>query len=404
MRMNFDKNLLYIVACSAGPDSMALLDMLVKEKYNLVVCHVNYKTRKESDHEQDIITRYCAKYNIPLYVKIFDSKEKGSFEDIARKFRYRFFKEIYDKVDASGVFIAHHKDDQIETYLLKKERNVINESYLIKEKTTINNMTIYRPLLEKYYKDDLLKYCDDNNLEYGIDITNFQDIHPRNRIRKKLATMDKEKVYSEAILADRNLQIKRKEVKEFLKYYPVYTIELLKDKDDIFLLMFLHELCDKKYKKYINKSFCISLKEFISSKKPAIQRLVSNNYYLVKKYNVIQFEYQQDAEPFEYKLDKIEHISNEHFRIVDSGLKMQGIYLEDADFPIIIRSYRMDDTIKLKEGNKKINRLFIDKKIPKDERITYPIIENANHEIIFVYGLYRKYGYKYIKNNLFMIK
>ena len=83
---------------------------------------------------------------------------------------------------------------------------------------------------------------------------------------------------------------------------------------------------------------------------------------------------------------------------------MHGIYVSDKDFPITIRNYNENDKIILKQGSKKITRLFIDKKVPLHERKMVPVIENCNHEIIFVYNLYRKYGLKYVKNNLFMLK
>lgn len=83
---------------------------------------------------------------------------------------------------------------------------------------------------------------------------------------------------------------------------------------------------------------------------------------------------------------------------------MQGIYLTKEDFPIIIRNYKKEDKIKLKSGEKKVSRLFIDKKIPLFLRNTIPLIENKNHEIIFVYGLYRKYLLINSQNNYFMLQ
>ena len=80
------------------------------------------------------------------------------------------------------------------------------------------------------------------------------------------------------------------------------------------------------------------------------------------------------------------------------------LYVKEDEFPIVIRTYKAEDKIKLKEGSKKISRLFIDKKVPMSERKMIPIIENKDKEIIFVYKLYRKYGLKYVKNNLFMVK
>ena len=93
----YNKDLKYLVAVSAGPDSMALLDMLYKDGFNLVVCHVNYKTREDSDKEENIVRNYCKDNNIKIYVNIYHDNSKGSFEDKARKFRYNFFADIYKK-------------------------------------------------------------------------------------------------------------------------------------------------------------------------------------------------------------------------------------------------------------------------------------------------------------------
>lgn len=400
---NYNLDNTYLVACSGGPDSMALLDMLYKAKFKLIVCHVNYKTRDESDSEEELVREYCKKNNIKLYVTYFDNIYKGSFEVAARIFRYNFFKEIYFLNSCSGLFVAHHKDDLLETYLLKKQRNVINESYLINEKTKIYNMNVYRPLIYDYYKDDLLKYCNDNNIKYGIDKTNFMDIHPRNVIRKKLLTMDKNEVYLKALEEEKNLINTRNEVKEFIRYYPKYLVSMLKDKNDLWLGIFLYELCENKYKKYINKSILLSLKDFINSDKPNLYILIKDNYYLTKEYNSINYLHYNSSD-FCYEMNELKYITTPYFKIVKEGLKMQGTYVSDDDFPIIIRNYKEDDIIALKSGSKKINRLFIDKKVPILKRKSIPIIENKNHEIIFVYGLYRKNGLKYVKNNLFMIK
>ena len=58
-----------LVAVSGGPDSMALLDMLYKMNFKLIVCNVNYKTRAESDLEEEIVRSYCSKRNVLFLVK-----------------------------------------------------------------------------------------------------------------------------------------------------------------------------------------------------------------------------------------------------------------------------------------------------------------------------------------------
>ena len=401
MLKNYDLTKTYLIACSGGPDSMALLDMLVNHNFHIIVAHVNYKTRPESDSEEKLVIDYCIKNNLNYEIAYFDNNYKGSFEDVARKFRYNFFSIIYKKYNCNGLFVAHHKDDLIETYLLKKQRNVVNESYLIKEETIIYNMRVLRPLLYKYDKDDLLNYCNVNNICYGIDKTNFMDITPRNIIRKELKNVDKNAVFNEAINAENQLIDTRNEVKEFIKYYPLYVCELLKNKSDIWLQIFLYEICDKKYKKYVNKSLLLVMKDFMNSDKASLYHLIKDSYYLQKEYGKISMIEKKDKS-FSITLDNLSYISTPYFKITSTGLKMNGIFVEESDFPITIRNYKVDDKIKLKEGSKKVSRLFIDKKIPLINRKNIPIIENSKGEIIFVYGLYRKYGLKYVKNNLFI--
>ena len=55
LNLNYPKDQTYLIAVSGGPDSMALLNMLKNLKYKLVICHVNYHKRKESNYEQEKI-------------------------------------------------------------------------------------------------------------------------------------------------------------------------------------------------------------------------------------------------------------------------------------------------------------------------------------------------------------
>ena len=59
LKVDLDKNKKYILACSYGPDSMALFNLLLKNNYDFVVCFLNYKTRPESDIEEEKITTFC---------------------------------------------------------------------------------------------------------------------------------------------------------------------------------------------------------------------------------------------------------------------------------------------------------------------------------------------------------
>ena len=93
IRLNLDKSKKYVIACSFGPDSMALLSAAIKEKLNIVVAHVNYRKREAAITEQQELTKFCDERNIKLYVlDLLNVKEEGNFQDWARRKRYEFFK------------------------------------------------------------------------------------------------------------------------------------------------------------------------------------------------------------------------------------------------------------------------------------------------------------------------
>ena len=81
-----DKNRKYLVGVSGGVDSMALLDMLVKKAYNVIVVHYNYHFREDSDLDENLVRSYCQNHHLPFYVRQGDKKEyqKGNMEDNRR--------------------------------------------------------------------------------------------------------------------------------------------------------------------------------------------------------------------------------------------------------------------------------------------------------------------------------
>ena len=93
-KLNLEKENKYLLACSFGPDSMALFNMLYEQKYNFIVAHVNYHLRNESDDEERQLKRYCDDKNIQLF--IFNNEEKilKNIEGKCRDIRYSFFERI----------------------------------------------------------------------------------------------------------------------------------------------------------------------------------------------------------------------------------------------------------------------------------------------------------------------
>lgn len=232
LSFSFSPTDVYLVAVSGGPDSTALLNMLRNLKCPLVICHVNYHKRKESDSEQAMIGRYAEKWHIPYHVLDTSSmKPEGNFQAWAREVRYAFFQKQYRAYRAAGLFVAHQEDDLLETYLMQKKRGGIVSYYGLKEETELLGMRVLRPLLN-FTKAELEDYCRRNRLDYSIDASNLRDDYLRNRIRhcvvEKMSSSDRAALRKEidennALLAEHNRVAEvflKKEVKKNRRIRP----------------------------------------------------------------------------------------------------------------------------------------------------------------------------------------
>ena len=137
-----------VLACSYGPDSMCLLDILMKMKIDIVVATVNHKLREESDEEYRLLKKYCDDNN--LIFEGYEIKEfpKGNMEAIARSIRYQFLDKVVNKYGAKYLFTAHHGDDLVETVLMKINRGASLKGYSgISFISSFNGYNLVRPLL-----------------------------------------------------------------------------------------------------------------------------------------------------------------------------------------------------------------------------------------------------------------
>ena len=184
-----EKNDKIICGISGGPDSICMLDVLrkIKQKldFEIIVCHVNHMIREESTDDEKYVENYCKKNQIKYYVKRIDVKKyannkKQGTEEAGRNVRYEFFEEILNKEKANKIAIAHNKNDKIETIIM----NVIRGSGIsgLRGIEPKRNNKYIRPLIETK-RQDIEKYCEENNLEPRIDKTNFINDCTRNKIR-----------------------------------------------------------------------------------------------------------------------------------------------------------------------------------------------------------------------------
>lgn len=183
---------MYLVAVSGGPDSMYLLHKMIKKygRKKIVAVCINYNFRHDSKKDFEIVKNFCNQRKI-----IFEGKnyfynelnlENLNFENKAREDRFDFFKTIYSKYDAKGIFLAHHKDDWLESAIMQKNQKRIINFFGIKKYNFVNGMKLIRPFVFKYFKSEILKKLQKLKIDYAIDYTNHEPFTYRNKIRLEL--------------------------------------------------------------------------------------------------------------------------------------------------------------------------------------------------------------------------
>lgn len=402
-----DKNRKYLVGVSGGVDSMALLDMLVKKAYNVFVVHYNYHFREDSDLDENLVRSYCQNHHLPFYVRQGDKKEyqKGNFEMLAREKRYAFYKEIGDLNGIDTIILGHHLNDHLETIVMQLQRHNTKGYLGIKEQSYVKNMHVVRPLL-KLKKQQLIDYCTKNHLEYHEDYTNYDTRYTRNHVRH----IDLKK-YSEQELLEKaskhNKQYKKQQAnlqqiyQEYDQNHFLYLDKLPTESlDQIIYYMLKKDI----YPPLITENLVQEIIKQIHSQKPNIEISLPVNFVFIKKYNNIAVRKKEIDDTYYVKYESFYKDQQLHYFLTDQGHLHDGVFLSKEDFPIVIRCFKNGDTIKTSGGTKKVSRLFIDRKIPRDERKIWPIVENCHGEIILIPHIAKNIKYLYTKPNVFVIK
>src|SRR5437867_1115049 len=194
---DFPPDARYLIGVSGGRDSVALLHWLINLGYNkLIVCHLNHQLRgRSSDADARFVKKLTAEYHLDLELAAADvralaQKKKMSVETAAREARYSFFARAAKRRRCHKIFLAHHADDLVETFLL----NLIRGAGLtglggMRDVSSRQiheiDLTILRPLLS-VWRTDIDKYLREYHLRFREDATNRNLMPTRNRIRNRI--------------------------------------------------------------------------------------------------------------------------------------------------------------------------------------------------------------------------
>ena len=418
-----------LIAFSSGVDSVTLTTLLLKFKEyfhisQIAIAHFNHMLRGESsDLDEEFAVDFAKENNLEVFVKRVDIKKlakekKASIEEIARKERYKFFREILQEKGFNKIATGHHLSDLIETMLLwfiQGNRKGI-KGFKPKEREII------RPLYT-ITKDELLQYAHKNSIEYRIDESNFETDYLRNKLRihvipllKQINPSLEKSMLTESFLLQYDDDFLDSYATEISQKFPNTGIQLsqLLNLPEAIIYRVLINWVYKNTGIYLSYSQVLKIMELLH-KEGEKSFDIGEIFVLIKTYDRLFIKEKGEQVRFEYRIK----VGEELF-IKEAGIKLKSYFADKVDMEKLkdekrIACFEIDDfkpeeyfiIRSRKEGDrflpfgrkteKKLKDILIDLKVPKHMRDSIPILEFRNN-ILWVVGLKRS-GYYPIKTD-----
>jgi tRNA(Ile)-lysidine synthase len=193
----FPPNQRYLVGLSGGRDSVTLVHWLTNIGYKkLICCHLNHQLRgRASEVDVKFVEKLAAKYDVDFVagsanVRGLASKQKLSVEAAAREARYNFFAQVAKRTRIRTIFLGHHADDVVETFLINLFRGsgttgLAAMRQVSKRRIGKVGLTIVRPFLG-IWRSQIDDYIRKHRLKFREDASNRNLAPLRNRIRRQI--------------------------------------------------------------------------------------------------------------------------------------------------------------------------------------------------------------------------
>ncbi|MBW2238971.1 MAG: tRNA lysidine(34) synthetase TilS [Deltaproteobacteria bacterium] len=407
-----------VIGVSGGPDSVALLHVLraLTERFSLKlgIAHLNHCLRQnDSDKEAAFVETLSDRLGLPFHIDKEDVheykiKNRLSLEEAARRVRYTFLNRVAETNRYNKIALGHHSDDNAELVLMN----------LFRGSGPLGLSGIF---------------LNQNRLEYVSDASNRDTRYLRNRVRHKLIPLLKTAYnpkISETLNQLASIMLSEEEWIEDV-IHPLFEKSVLNVQDDriTFSVSMLDRLHSAAQRRILRKAISIikgDLRRISFVNIDVVQRLLEkgptygrldlpDRIRIRRSGDVLLISREKSAlrnldvksgysKPFvfEYKIAKPESIFikeiGAHLEFTEMSTETMpdyccfgqytGFFDKDTlSFPMVVRNYRPGDVFRPMgmDGTQKLKKFFIDKKVPRNERIKCPILL-SREKIIWVVG------------------
>lgn len=399
----------YLLAVSGGIDSMLMLWLFNNSKLNFSVANINFNLRgEEANQDSQFVIDYCHKNHINLFHKGFDTntyakENKISIQMAARDIRYQWFAELAEENNFDYIPVAHHLDDQSETFFINLIRGtgVAGLHGLARNKNKV-----IRPLMF-CTRADITDFVKDNNIPFREDSSNSSDKYQRNYIRHH--------ILPELYKLQENFSAKLDTTIEYIAELEDYAnMFLAKEIDDIKTIteeglfkiqiksILNHNnpklLCYRIFDKYgfskshIDDLISLLLKsnsgKFIQSSEYVIQ--IERDNIILKANSGGSNNLDTSITSFEdnsWQKHGINVFINNNEDYKNSNKKFAFLDMGRIKFPLQIRNWKEGDVFQPfgMKGKKKVSDYFIDNKFSKYQKENTLILCNKDR-IIWIIG------------------
>ena len=391
----------FLLAISGGIDSMLLLKIatLIKNdlKFNFRAIHINHNYAPNAGQMERHCSNECSKYGVNLTVKNIKLSTDKNIEDQLRNKRYQSF--FNDMSDDEVLVLAHHENDQFETFLYRLFRGASPKGLSsIKEISKRNNKIICRPFLQ-VSKRIIIDISNNLKLKFIDDQTNNELTHDRNYIRNKVVPLITTRWENVHKVMNHNIEL-QKNYSLLVDDYcnTIYTSIIKKNRLSIKKLLDFPKYLYSTFLKYwINKEASYNLSKNETYSLLSIVENENNDYptcILKNKISIVRYnDYLHIVENKTYEAvnNKRWYMKSDikfgSFQIKLKKLKEEGVYDNlSLKVPITLKKVTGHEKIMLNNTHHQdLKKIFQNKSIPIWERDRFILFYSKN-ELLLAYS------------------
>ncbi|MCT6926010.1 tRNA lysidine(34) synthetase TilS [Metasolibacillus sp.] len=412
-----------LIACSGGVDSMGLLyffqAMRAQLQIEIIVAHVDHMLRGEaSAADRAFVEAFCAEQHIPIHsiaIPIADihEKEAGNLQMLCRRERYFFLEQIMHRERCTKLVTAHHADDQLETMLMALAKGAtVNGLQGMVTSRPFAGGELIRPFLT-VTKADIANYLQQCGGTYREDASNAKDTYTRNRFRHRIIPLLLEEnpriathavqlasqlQQDDAYLMDLAQEAYERNVKKTAESYTIDIHTLQRESPALQrrLILILLNYIYNDSSTLLSQSLLSSIYALFETTNGSATIHLPNHYMMHRAYNIVTVcpnAIYEERVADVITLNKwLDYGNIQLFVGADVGHHDGECYYfqsKAVSFPLHIRTRQEGDRIQLANMSqaKRLSRLFIDCKIPLAERDNWPLLVDAEDEVLAVLGV-----------------